>query len=217
MWVVSKKLVKRSTGRNEHSQAALTPTPRPPKALPQSCHRARIARTDDRIEHAYIDPQLKRVGRHDTEDLTITQTLFDVSTTLWQITASIALNEFGWDLVASQPVTQIFEHHLNAVAALAKNDGGHPCSNEIGRQLNRRLDITLADTQLSVDHRRIVEKKLARTRRRAALRNQLHLAPQHMAGMLLGIAYRGRCKNELGIGSMKTSHPLKTPQDIGEM
>ncbi len=117
-------------------------------------------------------------------------------------------------------IPKVAEHHLDRVARLAEDEGGHPRRHEIGRQHHRLLHVAGADAQLLIDHRRVEEEKTPIAARGAALADEVDVVLGNAVearGMLTGVADRGRGAEDPGVGPVKARDAHEAPQHVGHV
>ena len=210
-------LIHRRAGGDQQREAGALPSPRAAEALPQRRHAARPARAHHRVERAHVDAQLQRAGGHHAAHVAAAQPRLDVAPLLRQVAGAVGLHQLGREPRLHQGVAQVLEHHLDVVPRLAEEQRGHAGLHQVGRQPRARLHVGLADAQLRVHHRRVVEQHPALSARRAALVDQLHLAAQHARGVLLRVADGGRGHQVLRSGPVEARHPVEPAQHVGQV
>lgn len=114
-------------------------------------------------------------------------------------------------------IFQIFGQDLDIQTAGGKNNCLNIVVNQIGCYFTRRCHCALADTQFTVDDRRIIENECFRRRGRAALIQQGHRPLQNFFRVFTGIGHRRRTADKNGIGAVKTADPHEPADDIGEV
>ena len=127
------------------------------------------------------------------------------------------MNRRRVDLVARQPVAQVLEHHLDAVAGVAKNQSRNSRAHEILGEPHRRLDVALPHPELRVDDGRVVHDDLPGPGGRAALIDELDRLAADARRVLARIANGRRREQERGRRPVETCNAQQATHDVGKV
>jgi hypothetical protein len=104
------------------------------------------------------------------------------------------VNGLWVDVVTAQAVTQILEHDLDPIAAVAEDQGRDTGADQISGEPNGGLYVALPNPELGIHDGRVVHHQLSRARRRTALSHELDRPSADTRGMLFGVSDGRRSK-----------------------
>ena len=206
----------RRVGHQHRYRRAAAPA-RAPSLLPGRSHAAGITEEHGRVEAADVDAQLEGVRGDDAEHRALAQPALDLAALQGQIAAAVAAD----DALRSRPrlegFFQIGHQDLGGQARGREHDGLHALGQERQGHVAGAVQGRLADAELPVHHRRVVDREVLLAPRRAASVDERHLAARHPLGQLLGVADGGRAAEELRVGPVEAAEPLQPPEDVGHV
>jgi len=210
-------LVKRRRGRDiEHDGRSLAP-PGAPRLLPRARDCSRIAAQHARIQRADVDAQLQRVRGHHRVHPSRAKSAFNLSPLCRQIPAAIAAHPPGVPQRVAHHVLQVLRQHLNRQPRPRERNRLNSILQQQPRNPPRLLQNALADAQLPIDHRRIVEHEVPHAHRRAVIIHQADLAPRQRFRQFLRVRNRRAAQDELRMTAVEIAQAQQPPQHVRQI
>ena len=205
----------------EFATSTATDEPLRRPARPACCHaeatRARVADEHRRVEAADVDPELERVRRDDAEHRSLAQPALDLAALQREIAAPVAADDALRPRLRLERLLEVRDEHLGREARRREHDRLQALREERERDVARRVERRLADPELAVDDRRVVDREVALAARRAAAVDERHLALGERLGELLRVADRGRGADELGLRAVELAQPPQPAEDVRDV
>ena len=214
-------LAERRRRRHDRRERQVVAATRAPHLLPRARERARIARQHRRIQPADIDAQLQRVRRHDAADAALAQPALDCTPLVRQIAAAVALDGRRADVGARcapgrrlQRFAQVAQQQLDAHARRREHDRLHACLQQPRADDARGVHRALANAQLAVHDRRVVDRDDLPPARRAVIVDQRHGPADDVPRQLGRVGDGGRAANEDRVGAVEAADAVQPPDDV---
>jgi hypothetical protein len=211
------ELVDRSRSGNQDGSRRFQPPARPTHLLPGGGNGARVAGQDGCVQPADIDAQLQRIGRHDAEDFTRTQSRFYVAPLRRQVTAAIAADALYRSIAFAQCLAQAGQQQLDGNPRLAKYDRLAPGADERKRCSMRQPQRARPNSLALVDDRRIEHNDVLLAGRRAVAIDDRDGPSQQCLGECLRVADGRRAEDELGPRTVVLAQPQQAADDVGDV
>ena len=195
--VLRDELVERRRVGDQHRHRGARAPAGAARLLPGRGDGARIAHQHRRVEAADVDPELERVRGDDPEHRALAQPALDLAALERQVAAAVAADDAFGARLRLERLLQVGHEHLGREPRGGEHDRLQPLAEERQRHVARRVERRLADAELAVHDRRVVDREVALAARRAALVDERHLALGQALRQLLRVADRGRGADEL--------------------
>ena len=208
-------LIERRARSHQHGQRCGLPAPRAAGPLPGGRDGPRIAGHHHGIQRADVDAQLQRIGRHHRAEFAVAQLAFDLAPFLGQIAAAVAAHTSRQ--LRIEIILQIRQQNLGRQAAVGEHQRLLAAVEQLPRDAPRLVQISAADAQRAVHHRRVVKHHEFLTRRRTVVVHQVERQTRKRFRQLLRIGDGRRAANELRRRSVKFANAFQAPQQIRQM
>src|SRR5207249_6077318 len=139
--------------------------------LPERRDGARIARQHRDVEMADVDAELEGIGGDDAEHFALAQPLLDRPAARRQIAAAIPAHDAAVAGLVGDAALDRRQPDLGREPAPGEDDRRDLLAEKADRELRRFAQIGRADSELGIDHRRVVTDEDLVARRGAALRD----------------------------------------------
>ena len=216
--VLHDELVQRGAPGDKQREALTRAPSGPSGLLPGAGDRAGVAAEDGRLQVADVDPEFQRIGRHDPHHLASPQPRLDLPAEVRQVAPAVAGDELGFDRFSlREPVLEVLRQHLDVQPAGGEDDRLDVVFDQFRGHLPDRRQRGLADAELPVDDRRIVEDEGLARGGRPALVDQRHRALQQALRVLPGVRDRRGAADEDRIPAIEAADPDQAPEHVGQV
>ena len=207
---------RRGRGDEEHN-AGPFPSSGTARLLPGAGNGSRIPAHHAGVQRTDVNAQLQRVGGYHSVHLSVPQALFNLPAFPGQIAAPVAPDFAGIAQRIPDHVLQVAGQHFHRQPGPGKGNGldavleQHPADGPGNR------DRALADPQLPVHHRRVVEHKMALAHGGTVFIDQGHRTADQRLRQFLRIGDGGTAENELRMTAVELAQAHQPAEHIGQV
>ncbi len=215
--VLRDELVEGGRVGDEDGDRGARPPPRPSRLLPGRGHAAGVAHEHRGVEAPDVDPELQRVRGDDAEDRSLAEPPLDRAALERQVAAPVAPDDPLGPRPRLQGFLQVRDQHLGGEPRRGEDDRLEALREEGQRDVARGVEGRLADAELTVHDRRVVDREVPLAARGAAPVHERHLALGEGLGELPRVADRGRRADELRPRAVELAQPPQPPEDVRDV
>ena len=155
--MIDNVLVERGRSGHQDRDRGSLPATGAPRALPCGGDRTRVSGQHHGVERTDIDAELQRIGRDDTEYLPIAHLPFNFAPLPGQIATAIAPDTGLSARWATSRLLEISCQHFGGQAAVGEHERLATPLEEVFRHAPCLVDVASPNTELLVDHGRVVK------------------------------------------------------------
>ena len=200
----------------EHNAGALAPSGAS-RLLPRAGDGAGVSAQHARIQRADVDAQFEGVGGHHRVNLPGTKPALDFPALGGQVSAPVAPHPARVAQGVTHQILQVFRQHLHRQPGAGEGDGLDAVFQQHARDLTGFGNHALADAQLAVDHRRVVEHKVPLAHGRAVVVDEGHVPAGEGFRQLLRVGDGGRAEDVLRMAAVELAQPHQPAQHVGQV
>ena len=210
-------LIQRRRRSHHDKRAHALPPSGAPGLLPGRRDGARIAAQHAHVQSADVYAQLQRIGGHNDVYLTRAQFLLDLMPERRQIAAAVRAHVGRFAQRVAALILEPPRQHLDHKPRAREHDRMHAVFKQQPRYAERLPCRGIADVQLLVHDRRVVEYHMLFAGGRARFGDKLHRPPGKALGQLTRVGDGRGAAYELRMGAVKRAYTFEPPDDVCEV